>query len=29
MRCEPEPITKPPPWIHTITGRRAPSAAGV
>src|SRR5215208_2794291 len=26
---EPEPVTKAPPWIHTSTGRRPPSAAGV
>src|SRR5262249_53530948 len=29
MSCEPAPMTKAPPWIQTITGRRAPSVAGV
>ncbi len=26
---EPEPTRKPPPWIQTSTGRRAPSRPGV
>src|ERR1043165_9035011 len=26
---EPEPVEKPPPWIQNITGRLAPSSAGV
>ena len=25
----PVPVRNPPPWIHTSTGRRPPSAAGV
>ncbi len=25
----PDPLTKPPPWIHTMTGRRSSSAPGV
>ena len=26
---EPEPVLNPPPWIQNITGRLAPSSAGV